>query len=166
MYKKILVIFFMSLILSMLIYSSNNKNKINILFLGENNIINSTLVNEFNKYNVNTFTYNNITYKELLNNIKNNDYYVLKNNKMYLNKLIYDSDYIVLVANNIEYNKRCDKEKYIVKSYKNSINKNLNKLINMINKFSKTKIIVIDNNCNKDIDISSIVDYIKYNVQK
>ena len=146
------VIFFISIIFCFIIYKYTDNNKKKIVFIGENSIANEQFINNFKKYDFKTFTYDNITYKELYNSIRQNDYYVSKNKKIYLNRLIYNSDYIILFGNNVEYNKKCNKEQNILNNYNKTINNNLDKLINLISKIKNSKIILVGNYCeNKNI---------------
>ena len=79
--NKLLVIFFLSCIFSYIIYNYTINNRIDILVLGDNYLLNSEYetydkylldkyynLNNFNK----VFTSENITYKEIINKIKNN----------------------------------------------------------------------------------------------
>ncbi len=153
MNNKILVIFLFAIIFSIIIFSSTNNHTKRITFIGENSLIDSNLLNKYINYNVKSFTYDNITYEELIKKIKNNDYYIEKNKKIYLNKLINNSDYVLIFANNIEYNKKCDKNKVYIKKYENKINKNLEQLINLIKRISDNQIILIQNYCiNYDVN--------------
>ena len=99
MNKKILVIFLFAIIILILIYKYSKKDDY-ILVVGEENI-------DFdnNNYKINTFLYDNITYKELINSIRTNDYIIVKGRKIYLNELIYKSKYIIITANK----KSCEK---------------------------------------------------------
>ena len=129
MKKKILVIFLLSISTCITIYRFMPNKKENILVIGEEKI---EIIN--NNYNIKYFLYDKITYKELINSIKNNKY-----KKIYLNKLIYSSDYIVISANKntCKENKRANRLKidYLIK------------LITEINKISTSKIIIV-NYCN------------------
>ena len=114
---KILVIFILSILLTIIIYYLTIDKTKNILYIGEtNNIIN------YKYYKINTFLYDNITYKELIKSIKNNDNIVIKNKKIYLNQLVNKADFIIISINNIEYNKKCKKEDYIINKYNKLIN--------------------------------------------
>lgn len=97
------------------------------------------------------FTLDKNNYKDILNDIKNNKYVVSKNKKIYLNQLISKSNIIILNANNEEYFNKCNKSDSILKEYDKKIYDDLNSLINVINKISTAKIIIIGNYCiNKD----------------
>jgi hypothetical protein len=70
---KLLVIFFFVSIISILIFKYYEKEEENILYIGEKKYLNSI---NYNYYNL--FLYDNITYKELINRIKDNDYIISK----------------------------------------------------------------------------------------
>ena len=111
MKRKLLVIFFIAIISSLFIYKFSPKRK-EVLYIGEKEYLNDIKYSNFKKY-----LYDNITYKELINSIDNNDYIVLKNRRVYLNQLLSDSDLIIIGANNIEYNKRCNQKNTNKKYY-------------------------------------------------
>ena len=158
---KILVIFFLALIFSFIIYDVTLTNRKSILMLGDNHLTN----NEYKTYDKylyddlkndvvffnELFTLDKNNYKDILNDIKNNKYVVSKNKKIYLNQLISKSNIIILNANNEEYFNKCNKSDSILKEYDKKIYDDLNNLINVINKISTAKIIIIGNYCiNKD----------------
>ena len=142
---KILVIFILSILLTIVIYYLTIDKTKNILYIGEtNNIIN------YKDYEINTFLYDNITYKELIKSIKNNDNIVIKNKKIYLNQLVNKADFIIISINNIEYNKKCKKEGYIINKYNKLINNYKIELISVIKKISSGKVIIVENNCDNN----------------
>ena len=142
---KILVIFILSILLTIIIYYLTIDKTKNILYIGEtNNIIN------YKDYEINTFLYDNITYKELIKSIKNNDNIVIKNKKIYLNQLVNKADFIIISINNIEYNKKCKKEDYIINKYNKLINNYKIELISLIKKISSGKVIIVENNCDNN----------------
>lgn len=142
---KILVIFILSILLTIIIYYLTIDKTKNILYIGEtNNIIN------YKDYEINTFLYDNITYKELIKSIKNNDNIVIKNKKIYLNQLVNKADFIIISINNIEYNKKCKKEDYIINKYNKLINNYKIELISVIKKISSGKVIIVENNCDNN----------------
>ena len=158
---KILVIFFLALIFSFIIYDVTLTNRKSILMLGDNHLTN----NEYKTYDKylyddlkndvvffnELFTLDKNNYKDILNDIKNNKQVVSKNKKIYLNQLISKSNIIILNANNEEYFNKCNKSDSILKEYDKKIYDDLNSLINVINKISTAKIIIIGNYCiNKD----------------
>ena len=158
---KILVIFFLALIFSFIIYDVTLTNRKSILMLGDNHLTN----NEYKTYDKylyddlkndvvffnELFTLDKNNYKDILNDIKNNKYVVSKNKEIYLNQLISKSNIIILNANNEEYFNKCNKSDSILKEYDKKIYDDLNNLINVINKISTAKIIIIGNYCiNKD----------------
>ena len=158
---KILVIFFLALIFSFIIYDVTLTNRKSILMLGDNHLTN----NEYKTYDKylyddlkndvvffnELFTLYKNNYKDIINDIKNNKYVVSKNKKIYLNQLISKSNIIILNANNEEYFNKCNKSDSILKEYDKKIYDDLNNLINVINKISTAKIIIIGNYCiNKD----------------
>ncbi len=160
---KILVIFFLALIFSFIIYDVTLTNRKSVLILGDNHLT----TNEYKTYdkylyddlkdNVvffnELFTFDKNNYKDILNDIKNNKYIVTKNKKLYLNQLISKSNIIILNANNEEYFNKCNKSDSILKEYDRKIYDDLNNLINVINKISTAKIIIIGNYCiNKEND--------------
>ena len=87
----LLVIFFFALICSIIIYKISYEDSYRVLYIGENK-------KELLDNNYETFLYDNITYKELINMIKNNDYYIMKNKNIYLNQLISSADKIIINA--------------------------------------------------------------------
>ena len=152
MKRKILVIFLLLVPLSYFIYKITFNETKDILFFGDNYLLTmenkSYLENiDKSKYNINTFTYDNITYKEMLKKIKTNDYIIIKNKKVYLNQLISKAEYIIINANNREYFNKCKKNDNILKNYNDFINNDITNLYNLINKISTAKIIVIGNYC-------------------
>lgn len=160
---KILVIFFLALIFSFIIYDVTLTNRKSVLILGDNHLTNNEY-KTYDKYlyddlkdNVvffnELFTFDKNNYKDILNDIKNNKYIVTKNKKLYLNQLISKSNIIILNANNEEYFNKCNKSDSILKEYDRKIYDDLNNLINVINKISTAKIIIIGNYCiNKEND--------------
>lgn len=151
--KRILLVIFLLLIpISYLIYNITLNPKKNILVFGDNLLLtikDKSYLDNFDKdkYNINTFTYDNITYKEMLKKIKSNDYIIIKNKEVYLNQLIAKSKYIIINANNKEYFNKCRKNDSIIKNYNDFINNDINNLENIIKKISTAKIIVIGNYC-------------------
>ena len=151
--KRILLVIFLLLIpISYLIYNITLNPKKNILVFGDNLLLTTkdkSYLDNFDKdkYNINTFTYDNITYKEMLKKIKSNDYIIIKNKEVYLNQLIAKSKYIIINANNKEYFNKCRKNDSIIKNYNDFINNDINNLENIIKKISTAKIIVIGNYC-------------------
>ena len=139
MKNNLLVIFFIAVFFSIIIYFCFKKENNKILLLGEYNNIDN-----ISNRNITTFLYDNITYKELINSIKNNDYIIVKNKKVYLNQLISSSSKIIIFAGNNEYIKRCNKfnDKYL--SY---LEKYKSDLKNIINKISDAEVIFINNSC-------------------
>ena len=122
---KILVIFFLALILSFIIYNVTLNNRKSILILGDNHLLDSSyktydkyLYDDFKNDIVffnELFTEEDKTYKDIINDIKNNKYVISKNKNIYLNQLISKANIIILNANNSEYFKKCNKQfpKYI-----------------------------------------------------
>ena len=168
---KILVIFFLALIMSFIIYNVTLNNRKSILILGDNHLLDSNY-KTYDKYlyddlkdNVvffnELFTEEGKTYKDIINDIKDNKYIVFKNKNVYLNQLISKANIIILNANNSEYFKKCNKSKSIIKEYNKKISNDIDSLIKIINKLSTSKIIVIGNYCLNGKDYSSY--YSKYN---
>lgn len=168
---KILVIFFLALILSFIIYNVTLNNRKSILILGDNHLINSNY-KTYDKYLYDDlkddivffnelFTDENKTYKDIINDIKNNKYVISKNKNIYLNQLISKANIIILNANNSEYFKKCNKSKSIIEEYNKKISNDIDSLIKIINKISTSKIIVIGNYCLNGEDYSDY--YSKYN---
>lgn len=168
---KILVIFFLALILSFIIYNITLNNRKSILILGDNHLLDSSyktydkyLYDDFKDEVVffnELFTEEDKTYKDIINDIKNNKYVISKNKNIYLNQLISKANIIILNANNSEYFKKCNKSKSIIKEYNKKVSNDIDSLIRIINKISTSKIIVIGNYCLNDEDYSSY--YSKYN---
>lgn len=168
---KILVIFFLALIMSFIIYNVTLNNRKSILILGDNHLLDSNY-KTYDKYlyddlkdNVvffnELFTEEGKTYKDIINDIKDNKYVVFKNKNIYLNQLISKANIIILNANNSEYFKKCNKSKSIIKEYNKKISNDIDSLIKIINKISTSKIIVIGNYCLNGKDYSSY--YSRYN---
>ena len=179
--NKLLVIFFLSCLFSYIIYNYTINNRINVLVLGDNYLINSKYktydkylqdkyynINDFNKL----FTTDNGTYKDIINNIKNNYFVFEKGKKIYLNQKITESDLIILNANNDNYFEKCYKGKSIIRKYNESVIEDINVLKEIISKISAAKVIVISNYCyNEDYqlndgDISLNSLYLKYQNNK
>ena len=179
--NKLLVIFFLSCIFSYIIYNYTMENRINVLILGDNYLLNSKYktydkylldkyynINDFNKL----FTSDETTYKDIVNNIKNNYYVYLKDKKVYMNPKIANADIIILNANNDKYFEKCNKSESVIKKYNEDIMSDINELKNLINKISPAKVIVISNYCynqnyninNGDINLNQI--YYKYQNSK
>ena len=163
MKNKILVIFLIALIFSILIYKITISSKINILILGDKYFLNSNFktYDTFLKdkyYNVNNLlTEENDTYKNIEDKIKSNYSIKIKNKKMYLSQEISKANYINISANNKQYNEKCNKSKKITNYYINKTNTEINSLIYIINKISSSKIIIMDNSCsNNDANYTHI----------
>lgn len=163
MKNKILVIFLIALIFSILIYKITISSKINILILGDKYFLNSNFktYDTFLKdkyYNVNNLlTEENDTYKNIEDKIKSNYSIKIKNKKMYLSQEISKANYIIISANNKQYNEKCNKSKKITNYYINKTNIEINSLIYIINKISSSKIIIMDNSCsNNDANYTHI----------
>lgn len=179
--NKLLVIFFLSCIFSYIIYNYTMKSRVNILVLGDNYLLNSNYktydkylldkyynLNNFNKL----FTSENTTYKDIINNIKNNYYVYFKDKKIYMNPLIASADIIIVNANNEKYFEKCNKSKNIILKYNEEVSNDIKELKNLIKKISPVKVIVISNYCysenyklnNGDININEI--YYRYQNSK
>lgn len=163
MKNKILVIFLIALIFSILIYKITISSKINILILGDKYFLNSNfktydtfLKNKY--YNVNNLlTEENDTYKNIEDKIESNYSIKIKNKKMYLSQEISKANYIIISANNKQYNEKCNKSKKITNYYINKTNTEIYSLIYIINKISSSKIIIMDNSCsNNDVNYTHI----------
>lgn len=163
MRKKIPVIFFLLCILLFLIYKFSYKAKNSTLLLGEIELLD--ILKNNNYENMNTFFYDNITYRELLKEIKNNSKKIIKGKEIYLNQLISSSNTILIYANNAEYNNKCKKNNNILSNYNDILENDINNIILEIKKMSKAKIIVIGNHCNNkhyNQNISIKETYIPY----
>ena len=172
--KKILIIFLIALIFTFIIYKINYKEKLNVLILGDNNIKSLSkdnyinhLINNNNIDNVNDlFTFDNKTNKNIINDIKSNYAIYYKNNKIKLNELISNSEIIILTSNNNEYISKCNKPGSVLKEYNKKVYEKNIELINIINKISNTKIIILGNYCsNYNKEVSKYLDmlYNNYN---
>lgn len=156
MKNKILVIFFLALIFSVIIYKINVNNKKNILILGDKYYLSSNyktydyfLRDKY--YNVNILlTDETDTYSKIKEKIINNYSITIKNKKMYLSQEISKANYIIISANNSNYMEKCNKSKKVSYNYIKKINNDINDLINIINKISTSKIIIIDNSCSNN----------------
>ena len=179
--NKLLVIFLLSCIFSYIIYNYTINNRIDILVLGDNYLLNSEYetydkylldkyynLNNFNKL----FTSENITYKEIINKIKNNYYIYSKDKKIYINPLIANADIIIVNANNEKYFEKCNKSESVILKYDKDVSNDINELKNLIKKISPAKVVVISNYCynqnyninNGDINLNQI--YYKYQNSK
>lgn len=179
--NKLLVIFFLSCLFSYIIYNYTISNRIDVLVLGDNYLINSKYktydkylldkyysINDFNKL----FTTDNGTYKDIINNIKNNHFVYEKGKKVYLNQKITESDLIILNANNESYFEKCSKGKSIIRKYNESVIEDINALKEIISKISAAKVIVVSNYCyndnyqlnDGDVNLNSL--YFKYQNNK
>lgn len=179
--NKLLVIFFLSCIFSYIIYNYTINNRIDILVLGDNYLLNSEYetydkylldkyynLNNFNKL----FTSENITYKEIINKIKNNYYIYSKDKKIYINPLIANADIIIVNANNEKYFEKCNKSESVILKYDEDVSNDINELKNLIKKISPAKVVIISNYCynqnyninNGDINLNQI--YYKYQNSK
>ncbi len=156
MKNKILVIFFLALIFSVIIYKININNKKNILILGDKYYLSSNYktYDHFLRdkyYNVNILlTDETDTYSKIKEKIINNYSITIKNKKMYLSQEISKANYIIISANNSNYMEKCNKSKKVSYNYIKKINNDINDLINIINKISTSKIIIIDNSCSNN----------------
>lgn len=156
MKNKILVIFFLALIFSVIIYKINVNNKKNILILGDKYYLSSNYktYDHFLRdkyYNVNILlTDETDTYSKIKEKIINNYSITIKNKKMYLSQEISKANYIIISANNSNYMEKCNKSKKVSYNYIKKINNDINDLINIINKISTSKIIIIDNSCSNN----------------
>lgn len=163
MKNKILVIFFLALIFSVIIYKININNKKNILILGDKYYLSSNYktYDHFLRdkyYNVNILlTDETDTYSKIKEKIISNYSITIKNKKMYLSQEISKANYIIISANNKQYNEKCNKSKKITNYYINKTNTEINSLIYIINKISSSKIIIMDNSCsNNDANYTHI----------
>lgn len=156
MKNKILVIFFLALIFSVIIYKININNKKNILILGDKYYLSSNYktYDHFLRdkyYNVNILlTDETDTYSKIKEKIISNYSITIKNKKMYLSQEISKANYIIISANNSNYMEKCNKSKKVSYNYIKKINNDINDLINIINKISTSKIIIIDNSCSNN----------------
>lgn len=156
MKNKILVIFFIALIFSVIIYKININNKKNILILGDKYYLSSNYktYDHFLRdkyYNVNILlTDETDTYSKIKEKIINNYSITIKNKKMYLSQEISKANYIIISANNSNYMEKCNKSKKVSYNYIKKINNDINDLIYIINKISTSKIIIIDNSCSNN----------------
>ena len=164
--KKISVIFFLACIFIIFIYNKFKSDNINILYLGDLSVLNNKV--HFDIYNnIEKYTYDSVTYKDIENEIKNNSYKVIKENNVYLNQLISKSDVIIISANNFKYSIKCNKSNSNLLNYDKVINSEIDSLVDTLNKISSSKIYIIGNYCrNKEhnqIINSSKIEYINYN---
>ena len=164
--KKILVIFFISIIVSYLIYNKFNDNINNILIISDNENIRNNIFNQFNKeYNINMYNYDDITYKQLIKNIKENDNKIIKENIIYLNQLISSSNIIFININNSEYFNKCKKSDNIIINYDKTLEDDINSLYEILSKISHAKIYIIGNYCKNKEHTQALkipFEYLKY----
>ena len=145
MKRILLVIFFIAIIFSLIIYKITYKKTYNVLLLGEFNNIDK--YNLPDNYNISTFIYDNTSYKELIKSIRYNDYIIIKEKKVYLNQLISKSDYIYVIANKEKYIDKCKKGKTTLRKYLDSIYDEKYELIKTIGKISHAKVIFVNYEC-------------------
>lgn len=156
MKNKILVIFFISLLLSFIIYKITlNSNKY-ILILGDNYFKSDDnrdyiyfLKEKYRNVN-NLLTEENDTYDNIINKIKKNYKISFKKNNIYLNQEISKADYIIISANNKEFNDKCNKYINVKNKYIKKVNSDITELIYLINRISTSKIIIMDSSCTKE----------------
>jgi hypothetical protein len=146
--KKIPVIFFLLCFISIIIFNKFKSSNKNVLYLGDNEIF-YKYISKIDKFNINKYTYDSVTYKKIVDEIKDNSYKIIKDKNIYLNQLISDSDVIILSANNFEYKNKCEKIDRIINDYDLLINDEINLLISVLKKISTSKIIILGNSCNK-----------------
>ncbi|MBR4178069.1 MAG: hypothetical protein IKR57_01815 [Bacilli bacterium] len=150
---KLLVIFFFAIFFAIFIYKYTYNESKNVLLLGENIKIDAS------SYKLKKYLYNNITYKELIKCIKNDEKIVMKNKNISLNELIASSDYLILNVNNVEYLKKCNDLK-INNYYKSNILKEKELLLKLLKKITTAKIIIIDNTCEKkEYNTYKVIDF-------
>ena len=144
--KKISVIFFLLCLISILIFNKFKKENINILYIGDNRVFYNYIKN-IEYYDVNRYTYDNILYSKIEDEIKSNSYKIIKDKEVFLNQLISKSDIVILSANNFEYKNKCRKSNRILNDYDNNISDDINNLVRTINKISRAKVIILGNTC-------------------
>lgn len=156
MKNKILVIFFISILFSSIIYKFTLSNNKYILILGDNYFKSSCnkdyiyfLKEKYRNVN-NLLTEENDTYENIINKIKKNYKISLKKNNIYLNQEISKADYIIISANNKEFNEKCNKYVNVKNKYIKKVDSNITELIYLINKISTSKIIIMDSSCTKE----------------
>lgn len=156
MKNKILVIFFISILFSSIIYKFTLNNNKYILILGDNYFKSSYnkdyiyfLKEKYRNVN-NLLTEENDTYENIINKIKKNYKISLKKNNIYLNQEISKADYIIISANNKEFNEKCNKYVNVKNKYIKKVDSNITELIYLINKISTSKIIIMDSSCTKE----------------
>jgi len=167
--KKILIIFLVSLIFTFIIYKINYKKKINVTLIGDNNIKSLSIENYISYLNKDSsidkvndiFTFDYKNYKNIKEDIKNNKYIYYKDKKVYLNQQLSDSEIIILNANNDEYLSKCKKSNRILKEYNYKIYKDTKEVVELINKISNSKIIILGNYCsNYNKEISNYLSFL------
>ena len=146
---KLSVIFLFLCSILFLIYNKFDESNINILYIGESNTF-YKLYNDLDKFEVNKFLFEDVTYDELNNFIDNNIYKVIKDKYIYLNQEIRKSDIIILNANNFEYKLKCRRNDRVLNEYNFNVNRDINNLISSLNKIVISKIFVIGNHCDND----------------
>ena len=164
MKNKLPVIFLLLCLISYLIFKKFDSNNLKVLYIGDALTYNS-IVSYLNSFDTNKYIYDNITYKEINNDIKTNSYRVIKDELLYLNQLIGNADVIVLNANNFKYMLKCRKNERIITEYNDILKKELDLLIKSINMITETEIFVIGNYCNNYNQILNSDDYIYINLE-
>lgn len=156
MKNKILVIFFISLLFSFIIYKITLNNNKYILILGDNYFKSEDnkdyiyfLKEKYSNVN-NLLTEENETYENIINKIKRNYKISFKKDNIYLNQEISKASHIIISANNKEFNEKCNKYINIKNKYIKKVNSDIAELIYLINKISTSKIIIMDSSCTKE----------------
>ncbi len=169
---NIIIIFLFACVLAILIYKRYEYREKNILVLGDNNLLNLDVENYIyylkeNYKNINDrFVSDYKKYIDIENDIKNNKYIYIKGKKMFLNQEIKNADIIIISANNDDYISKCNKNNNIINNYNSLKYKEVSSIINLTNKISASKVIILGNYCYKYNSIISNEQnelYSKYN---
>lgn len=140
--KYYLIIFFICCIFSYIVFNKFNNVDNELLLFGDIDILNRKFDGE--KKEINTFFYDKVNVNELINSIKNNDYKIVKNKKIYLNQLIYSSNIVFIGVENDKSNK-------------------IGVLVDEINNIHRCEVIVVSNKCddfnNKCISVNEYINY-------
>jgi hypothetical protein len=143
---KLSVIFFLLCLILFIIYNKFDERELNILYIGDSRTF-EILNFELEGYKLNKYLFDNVTYKEIKNNINNNSYKIVKEKYVYLNREIGKSDVIIFNANNFEYKLKCSRTSRIVEEYNMKVNNDVDDLVKYLNSMVNSKIIIIGNHC-------------------
>lgn len=172
---KLLVIFFIAIVLTLLIYKLTYKDNINILSLGSNLSKGKTPFNGIKngydyylkKYLNKEKNYSYINYVKtennlldtLLESIKNYKEVIVKGKKKNINQIVSKSDYIILDLNDNKTISKCNNKDYLL--FVNKKKDEVEKLLKIIRKINNNTVLILGIYCkNNDKKIENEIDKI------